>query len=260
MQVPQRLYSLDELRLNGIETVSLLSPVDTNLGAIERNLQFAAVLGGIAAWYALDLDPQQLLFVSLGLLFLWTLDLVSFNGGVGALILDTTGHIFSQKYHNRVVQHEAGHFLIAYLLGILPKGYTLTSLDALKKEGSLNIQAGAAFVDFEFMEEVNRGKVTATMLNRFSCISLAGVATEYLLFGYAEGGLTDINQLDALLKSLGFTQKKADSQVRWALLNTILILRRHEKARAKLAEAMTRGKSVGVCIDTVEKYISDNDL
>ncbi|KAM3286300.1 putative protein isoform X1 [Capsicum chacoense] len=259
-QVPQRLYSLDELRLNGIETVSLLSPVDATLGAIERNLQVAAVLGGSAAWYALDLSPQQILFVSLGVLFLWTLDLVSFNGGVGALVLDTIGHTFSQKYHNRVIQHEAGHFLIAYLLGILPKGYTLTSLDALKKQGSLNIQAGTAFVDFEFTEEVNSGKVTATMLNRFSCIALAGVATEYLLFGYAEGGLSDINQLDALLKSLGFTQKKADSQVRWAVLNTILILRRHEKARAKLAEAMTKGKSVGVCIDTIEKYISDDDL
>ncbi|KAF3673063.1 putative NB-ARC domain-containing disease resistance protein [Capsicum annuum] len=240
-QVPQRLYSLDELRLNGIETVSLLSPVDATLGAIERNLQVAAVLGGSAAWYALDLSPQQILFVSLGVLFLWTLDLVSFNGGVGALVLDTIGHTFSQKYHNRVIQHEAGHFLIAYLLGILPKGYTLTSLDALKKQGSLNIQAGTAFVDFEFTEEV-------------------GVATEYLLFGYAEGGLSDINQLDALLKSLGFTQKKADSQVRWAVLNTILILRRHEKARAKLAEAMTKGKSVVVCIDTIEKYISDDDL
>lgn len=259
-QVPQRLYSLDELRLNGIETVSLLSPVDATLGVIERNLQIAAILSGSAAWYALDLSPQQILFVSLGALFLWTLDLVSFNGGVGALVLDTIGHAFSQKYHNRVIQHEAGHFLIAYLLGILPKGYTLTSLDALKKEGSLNIQAGTAFVDFEFIEEVNRGKVTATMLNRFSCIALAGVATEYLLFGYAEGGLTDINQLDALLKSLGFTQKKADSQVRWAVLNTILILRRHEKARAKLAEAMTQGKSVGVCIDTIEKSISDDDL
>ncbi|XP_059293741.1 uncharacterized protein LOC132046918 isoform X2 [Lycium ferocissimum] len=260
MQVPQRLYSLDELRLNGIEAASLLSPIDTTLGAIERNLQVAAILSGSAAWYALDLSPQQLLFVSLGVLFLWTLDLVSFNGGVGALVLDTIGHTFSQKYHNRVIQHEAGHFLIAYLLGILPKGYTLTSLDALKKEGSLNIQAGTAFVDFEFTEEVNRGKVTATMLNRFSCIALAGVATEYLLFGYAEGGLTDINQLDALLRSLGFTQKKADSQVRWAVLNTILILRRHEKARANLAEAMTQGKSVGVCIDTIEKSISDDDL
>lgn len=52
------------------------------------------------------------------------------------------------------MQHEAGHFLIAYLVGILPKGYTLSSLEALKKERSLNIQAGTAFVDFEFLEEV----------------------------------------------------------------------------------------------------------
>ncbi|KAK9740161.1 hypothetical protein RND81_03G016100 [Saponaria officinalis] len=53
--------------------------------------------------------------------------------------------------------------------------------------------------------QVNSGKVTATMLNRFSCIALAGVATEYLLYGQAEGGLTDINKLDELLRSLGFT-------------------------------------------------------
>lgn len=52
------------------------------------------------------------------------------------------------------MQHEAGHFLIAYLVGVLPKGYTLASLDDLKKEGSLNVQAGTAFVDFEFVEEV----------------------------------------------------------------------------------------------------------
>lgn len=34
-------------------------------------------------------------------------------------------------------------------------------------------------------------------LNRFSCIALAGVATEYLLFGTAEGGLSDINSVDS---------------------------------------------------------------
>ncbi|CAK9170707.1 unnamed protein product, partial [Ilex paraguariensis] len=185
---------------------------------------------------------------------------VSFNGGLSGLVLDTIGHTFSQKYHNRVIQHEAGHFLIAYLLGILPKGYTLTSLEALQKEGSLYVQAGTAFVDFEFLEEVNTGKVSATMLNRFSCIALAGVATEYLLYGYAEGGLADINQLDILLKSLGFTQKKADSQVRWAVLNTVLLLRRHENARAKLAEAMSEGRSVGFCIEIIEKTISDADM
>ncbi|KAA8536917.1 hypothetical protein F0562_029395 [Nyssa sinensis] len=259
-QVPQRLYTLDELKLNGIETSSLLSPVDATLGTIERNLQLAAVLGGVSAWNVLGLSQQQILYLSLGLLFLWTLDLVSFNGGVGSLVLDTIGHTFSQKYHNRVIQHESGHFLVAYLLGILPKGYTLSSLEALKKEGSLNVQAGTAFVDLEFLEEVNSGKVSAAMLNRFSCVALAGVATEYLLYGYSEGGLADINKLDMLLKSLGFTQKKADSQVRWAVLNTVLILRRHKGAQAKLADAMSEGRSVGFCIDVIEKTIDHGDI
>ncbi|KAF8017932.1 hypothetical protein BT93_H2982 [Corymbia citriodora subsp. variegata] len=185
---------------------------------------------------------------------------ISFNGGVGSLVLDTVGHIFSQKYRNRVLQHEAGHFLIAYLVGILPRGYSISSLDALKKEGSLNVQAGTSFVDFEFLEEVNAGKVSATTLNKFSCIALAGVATEYLLFGCAEGGLADINQLDSLLKGLGFTQKKADSQVRWAVLSTVLLLRRHETARGKLAEAMSKGKSVGSCLDVIEDNISNADI
>ncbi|KAL3573566.1 hypothetical protein D5086_024179 [Populus alba] len=259
-QIPQRLYTLDELKLNGIETRSLLSPVDATLGAIERNLQLAGVAGGLAAWNAFGFSSQQILLFSLGLLFLWTLDSVSFNGGLGSLVLDTIGHTFSQKYHNRVIQHEAGHFLIAYMVGILPRGYTLTSLEALQKDGSFNVQAGTAFVDFDFLEEVNTGKVSATTLNRFSCIALAGVATEYLLFGYAEGGLADINKLDMLIKGLGFTQKKADSQVRWSVLNTILMLRRHKGARAKLAEAMTMGKSVGSCIGIIEDNIDAADI
>ncbi|KAL8503019.1 hypothetical protein ACS0TY_021947 [Phlomoides rotata] len=259
-QIPQRLYTLDELRLNGIETTSLLSPVDTTLGSIERSIQAAALLGGIGAYNLFELSPQHIFYSSLGLLFLWTLDAVSFNGGISFLVLDTLGHSLSQKYHNRVVQHEAGHFLIAYLLGILPKGYTLTSLDALKKEGSFNVQAGTAFVDFEFLEEVSTGKVSASTLNKFSCIALAGVATEYLLFGTAEGGLSDINTLDRLLKGLGFTQKKTDGQVRWAVLNTVLLLRRHEKTRSRLADAMSEGKSVGSCVGVIEDNIHNADL
>jgi hypothetical protein len=33
------------------------------------------------------------------------------------------------------------------------------------------------------------------MLKKFSCIALAGVATEYLIYGVAEGGLADINKV-----------------------------------------------------------------
>jgi len=36
------------------------------------------------------------------------------------------------------------------------------------------------------------------MVNKFSCIALAGVATEYLLYGLAEGGLADINKVCAV--------------------------------------------------------------
>uniref|UniRef100_A0A803MAS3 Uncharacterized protein n=1 Tax=Chenopodium quinoa TaxID=63459 RepID=A0A803MAS3_CHEQI len=180
--VPQRLYILDELKLTGIEAASLLSPVDTTLCSIERNLQIAAVLGGVTAWNAFELSPQQLFYISLGLLLLWTLDLT------------------------------------------------------------------------------NTGKMSSTMLNIFSCITLTGLATEYLLYGYVEGGLADINKLDGMLKSLGFTQKKADSQLRLAVLNTILLLPRHEEARAKLADAMSNRMYVGSYINVIEEAVDDEDL
>lgn len=67
-------------------------------------------------------------------------------------------------------------------------------------------------------------------------------------------------QLDMLMRGLGFTQKKADSQVRWSVLNTVTILRRHEKARASLAQAMAAGKSVGSCIRVIEDAIDSQDL
>lgn len=59
---------------------------------------------------------------------------------------------------------------------------------------------------------------------------------------------------------MGFTQKKADAQVRWAVLNTVLILRRHEKARAVLASAMSEGRSVGSCLDIIEETIDVDEL
>ncbi|VAI90039.1 unnamed protein product [Triticum turgidum subsp. durum] len=186
-QVPQRLYKLDELKLNGIDTSSFLSPVDQTLGSIERNLQIAALLGGLSVSFAFELSQLQALLTFVGLLFVWSVDLIYYNGGARNLVLDTIAHSLSEKYHNRVI-------------------------------------------------EINTGKLSAKMLNKFSCIALAGVATEHLLYGYAEGGLDDVNKLDGLFKSLGFTQNKADSQVRWAVLNIVLILRRHEKARSKLAE------------------------
>ncbi|KAK1315773.1 hypothetical protein QJS10_CPA05g00905 [Acorus calamus] len=179
-----------------------------------------------------------------------------------SLVRDLQGKPGGLRCFGAARQHEAGHFLIAYLLGVLPKDYTLTSLEALRKTGSLNVQAGTSFVDFEFLEEVNMGKLSSKMLDKFSCIALAGVATEYLLYGYAEGGLADINQvvLDIEAFGLGTYNVLFNSNnslffacgiYSWTtyLKDWDLLKRRqiHRGVISKLVKAMAGGRSVGLC-------------
>ena len=54
------------------------------------------------------------------------------GGGLEALALDTAGRVVNQSYGERVALHESGHFLVAYMLGWLPRAYTLSSLDAFQ--------------------------------------------------------------------------------------------------------------------------------
>ena len=60
------------------------------------------------------------------------------------------GRVVNGTYGKRVALHEAGHFLIAYLLGLLPRGYTLSSLDLFIRKRQLNVQAGCQFCDAAF--------------------------------------------------------------------------------------------------------------
>jgi hypothetical protein len=55
---------------------------------------------------------------------------------------------------------------------------------------------------------------------------------------------------------LQFTQKKADGQVRWAVLNVAALLRRHADVHDKLAAAMGSGVSVGACVALIERELA----
>jgi len=68
--------------------------------------------------------------------------------------------------------------------------------------------------------------------------------------------LYERQQLDRLLRALGFTQAKADSQVRWAVLNVVTLLRRHSAAHDALAAGMVQGKSVAECVAIIESALS----
>ena len=250
--VPKRDYTLAELKLNNIEAEKLLAPTESTIKGIRDNftrLLVAAYVGGVVALHPTFAQGAG---VAAFATFCSVYDQVAFAGGVSALALDTVAQSTSKEYVTRLRRHEAAHFLTAYLIGILPKGYTLSSLNAFRTYGAFNIQAGCAFCDGEFQEEVRKGKISSTSLGKFACVAMAGICMEYILFGFAEGGLSDVQQLDGLLRALAFSQKKSDSEVRWAVLNTTALLRRHVGLTEKLAEIMARGASVGDCVALIE--------
>ncbi|ACO60794.1 predicted protein, partial [Micromonas commoda] len=250
--VPRRDYALSELKLNGIEAEKLLSPTESTISGL-RDVLGRVALVSVGAW-VLSSHPSgaQVTGVLATAAAAIAIDQVTFAGGMEALALDTLAQATSKTYVARLRLHEAAHFLVAYLMGILPKGYTLSSLDAYKEYGALNVQAGCAFCDGAFQAEVAKGKITSGSLGRFSCVALAGIGMEYVAYGFAEGGVADVRQLDGMLRALAFSQKKSDSEVRWAVLNTISILRRHEGTVRKLSERMAAGASVGECIRLIE--------
>ncbi|RID79597.1 hypothetical protein BRARA_A02322 [Brassica rapa] len=49
-----------------------------------------------------------------------------------------------------VVQHESGHFLVGYLLGVLPRRYEIPNLEAMRD----NVTGRVEFVGFEFLKQV----------------------------------------------------------------------------------------------------------
>lgn len=176
-----------------------------------------------------------------------------------------------------MVQHEAGHFLVGYLLGVLPKTYRFSSMEDVKQDKIFD--ASVKFVGFEFLTELedelpskknlhdvkqgnraNKRKLSSTVLSKLLCVIVGGLVAEYLTYGYSKGHHGDMEKLDMVLKWLQFTEDEADSLTRWAVLNTLLILRRHGKARLALVEAMAHGRSIGNCIDVIESALSYQDI
>ena len=82
---------------------------------------------------------------------------VANNGGFEALLIDAAGRALNKDYGRRVASHEAGHFLVAYLIGLLPKKYILSSLDAFKRYEISATTPTKAVVDFCHHKSIIRG-------------------------------------------------------------------------------------------------------
>ncbi|MEO0685315.1 MAG: ATP-dependent Zn protease [Cyanobacteria bacterium J06649_11] len=194
----------------------------------------------------IDLSPSVPAIVTFAILGIATFDSWSLEGRGGTLFLDLIGG-FSTEYRERILHHEAGHFLVAYVLGVPVTGYTLSAWEAFKqKQKGL---AGVSFDDVELFSKFEQGGISTRILERYYTIWMAGIAAEKLVYDNASGGADDKNKLMGVLNSLGCSESLCDQKQRFSLLQAKTLLENNWSAYQALVESMRKRATVKECND-----------
>lgn len=192
----------------------------------------------------INLSPTIPALTIVGFLGIATLDNFSFQGKGGTIVLDWLAR-FSPTYKERILHHEAGHFLVAHLLGISVTDYTLSAWEAWKigQPG----QGGIILEDNEIAQQLERGKIGVSMVERYCNIWMAGIAAEMLVFKSAEGGGDDKAKLNQFLTALGFEERIFEQKQRFHLLQAKNLIQENWEIYQSLVEAMRKGVDVEEC-------------
>ncbi len=217
-----------------------MSQTAINLVAIFVFLMtFSSLLGPL-----IHLSPTIPALATVTFLGIATLDNFSFQGKGGTIVLDFVAR-FSPEYKERILHHEAGHFLVAHLLEIPVTGYTLSAWEAWKK-GQPG-QGGITLEDGELTAQIEKGQITAQMLDRYCTIWMAGIAAETLVFNSSEGGNDDKSKLIEILRVIGFWEAGYQQKQRFHLLQSKTLIQENWESYQALVAAMRERVSVEEC-------------
>ena len=192
----------------------------------------------------IHLSPTIPALATVTFLGIATLDNFSFQGKGGTIVLDLVAR-FSPEYKERILHHEAGHFLVAHLLEVPVTGYTLSAWEAWKK-GQPG-QGGITLEDEELTAQIEKGQITAQILDRYCTIWMAGIAAETLVFNSAEGGNDDKSKLTEILQVLGFSETLYQQKQRFHLLQSKTLIQENWDGYQALVAAMRQRVSVEEC-------------
>jgi hypothetical protein len=198
----------------------------------------------------LHLSPVFPALTAFTILGIATVDAFSFEGKGGNLILDWIAG-FSGEHRERVLHHEAGHFLVASLLNIPISGYTLSAWEALKQRQPG--QGGVSFNDGELASQLELGKISEQMLDRYCTVWMAGIVAETLVYKDAQGGADDQSKLRGVLTSLGFSQSACQQKERFCFLQAKTLLQENSTAYQALVDAMRRRATVAECEKVINR-------
>jgi hypothetical protein len=198
----------------------------------------------------INLSPTVPAIATFSLLGLATLDSFTWQGQGGTLLLDWLAGL-SPTHRQRVIRHEAGHFLVAYLLKVPITNYSLSAWEAFQQ--GQNAQGGVQFDDQELAAQLQRGELSAQMLNRYGTVWMAGGVAEDLFFGNTEGGAEDLAKLRTVLAQIGRPPSSFSQQERAYALQARTLLQAHWSAYEALVAALERREDVVSCYQAIEQ-------
>ncbi|WP_315788879.1 ATP-dependent Zn protease [Fischerella sp. JS2] len=196
-----------------------------------------------------NLSPTVPALATFTILGIATFDSFGLQGKGGTIFLDWVAG-FSPKHRERIIHHEAGHFLVAYLLGIPVIGYTLSAWEAWKQKQPG--QGGVSFDDAELASQLERGTLSAQMIDRYCTVWMAGITAETLVYENAEGGADDKSKLAGVLRSLGFSASACEQKQRFCALQAKTLLEENWSAYQALVDAMRHKATVAECVKIID--------
>jgi hypothetical protein len=215
--------------------MSTKNQLSLNLVAISAGgLTFSILLGPL-----LHIPETVPAVITLTVLGLAALDQFGWQGLGGELFLDGLAQC-SPAYRQRLVRHEAGHFLAAHLLGLTPTDYSLSLWQAWRQGQGQQVGVSLTVPP----------QVTLPELEKYCTVWMAGIAAEEWLYGQAEGGEADRQQVAAIAQTLNINPTLKQRQ---ALLNAKQLLTTHASTYEALVVAMGEQQSASDCRALLEQ-------
>ena len=186
------------------------------------------------------------------LLGLATLDNFQWQGQGGTILVDLLGGSSKQK-RDRILHHEAGHFLVAHLLGIPVTSYALTALEAFKQ--GQTAQGGVRFEDQKLADQLQSGTLSAQLLDQYCTVWMAGIVAEKFVYGSAQGGAEDRTKISAILTQLRRPISEIQLKQNWGSLRAKNMIESHKIAYESLVSAMAERATVDECCDIIQQNL-----
>ncbi|XP_042499069.1 uncharacterized protein LOC122077250 [Macadamia integrifolia] len=232
----------------GLE-VSKLSPKKWGLSGSSSTALFA-FLGGVSylLFQGIDIRPNLATILVLAML-----DAVFLGGCCLAQISS-----YWPPYRRRILVHEAGHLLTAYLMGCPIRGVILDPIVAMQM--GIQGQAGTQFWDEKLEKEFSEGRLSTAAFDRYCMVLFAGIAAEALVYGEAEGGENDENLFRSicLLLEPPLSIAQMSNQARWSVLQSFNLLKWHRHVHRAAVKALERGCTLSGVIRSIEEAMPTN--